>query len=41
MKLNVENMHYEIAIEIKIHPSNMTWEEGFALSRSWKPPVHP
>jgi hypothetical protein len=28
------------AKEIKLHPSSMTREEGFSLSRSWKPLIH-
>jgi hypothetical protein len=28
------------ATEIKLHPNNMNSEDGFCLSKSWKPPIH-
>jgi hypothetical protein len=28
------------AIEIKLHPNNMNREDGFSLSRSWKPLIN-
>jgi hypothetical protein len=28
------------AIEIGLHPSDMDWEEGFCLSKSWKPLIY-
>jgi hypothetical protein len=28
------------ATEIKLHPNNLNREDGFSLSRAWKPLIH-